>query len=50
MPKNDVDHPSVPDENSLIIAQRQIRKMDEESKKKLENVSAEEKNSHHGAA
>ena len=37
-------------ENSLRIAQQQIRKMDEESNKMLESVSAEDKNAQRGAA
>jgi hypothetical protein len=42
--------PAVPDESALKIARQQIRKMDEESNRKMENVSREEKNEHQGAA
>ena len=39
-----------PPENALTLAQELIRKLDEESNKKLEQVSAEEKAAEPGAA
>jgi len=51
MSKGDVDR-SIPteDEKALRIAQQRIRKMDEESNKMMQSVSADDKKAQQGAA
>lgn len=44
------DGAAEPAENALTLAQELIRKLDEESKKRLEQISAEEKSAEQGAA
>lgn len=45
-----VDGAAEKSENALTLAQALIRKLDEESKKRLEQISAEEKTAEQGAA